>query len=342
VVSAPKFKIIDRARLGCYPKEVVSPVYAEQTARLKQIAGGTVANESFAMPEPLLPPTPVDRCGRLAAPQVGSRLSPAGGVAIDGVDLSQPLSRAAKALIHDAFLAHHVVVFPNQALSREQQFSFAAAFGDVERSAGSSSQTKRHGVAHILSNLDQDGRPVDRSSSPLSNYRWHTDKPYFRVPPMMTSLYAVELPPDGGDTEFANTAMAYAELPPETKQQIASLRVVFCHGGGGDLSIPPGPDREEVDHPLVRTHPGTGRKALYLGNHASHLLGLPAAEGRALLQRLLAHATEPQFVYRHRWRIGDLVIWDNRCLLHRVVANFDANRHRRILHRSVVRGTLPV
>jgi alpha-ketoglutarate-dependent taurine dioxygenase len=294
------------------------------------------------MLEPFPSATSADRCGRIATLRVGPRLSPAGGVVIDGVDLSRPLPQAAKALIHDAFLAHHVVVFPDQALSREQQFAFAAAFGDVERSAASSSETKRHGVAHILSNLDKDGRPVDRSSSPLSNYRWHTDKPYFHVPPMMTSLYAVELPPDGGDTEFANTAMAYAALTPETQRQIAGLGVVFRHGGGSDLSIAPGHAREEVDHPLVRTHPETGRKALYLGNHASRLLGLPVAEGRALLQRLLAHATQAQFVYRHRWRIGDLVIWDNRCLLHRVVANFDANRHRRILHRSVVRGTLPV
>jgi alpha-ketoglutarate-dependent taurine dioxygenase len=315
---------------------------SEQTARLKQIVGETVAIEFLAMSEPSPPTTPADRCGRSATIRVGPRLSPmGGGVAIDGVDLSRPLPQATKALIHGVFLAHHVVVFPDQALSREQQFTFAAAFGDVERSAASSPQTKRHGVAHILSNLDKDGRPVDRSSSPLSNYRWHTDKPYFRVPPMMTSLYAVELPPDGGDTEFANTAMAYAELTSEVQRQIAGLRVVFRHGGG-DLSIAAGPGREEVDHPLVRTHPETGRKALFLGNHASCLLGLPVADGRALLQRLLAHATQPQFVYRHRWRMGDLVIWDNRCLLHRVVANFDANRHRRILHRSVVRGTLPV
>ena len=291
------------------------------------------------MLDPVSSTTPAERP---ALPRVGPPLSPAGGVAIDGVDLSRPLPRATKDLIQAASLAHHIVVFHDQSLSREQQFQFAAAFGDVERSAAASSQTKRHGVAHILSNIDQDGRPVDRSSSPLSNYRWHTDKPYFRMPPMMTSLYAVELPPDGGDTEFANTAMAYAALAPEMQRQIAGLRVVFRHGGGSDLPLASGGDHPEVDHPLVRTHPETGRKALYLGNHASHVLGLPLPEGGDVLQRLLAHATQPRFIYRHRWRLGDLLIWDNRCLLHRVVANFDANRHRRILHRSVVRGTLPI
>ena len=92
----------------------------------------------------------------------------------------------------------------------------------------------------------------------------------------------------------------------------------------------------------MRTHPETGRKALYLGNHASHILGMPEAEGAALLDELLEHTTKPEFVYAHRWRKGDLIMWDNRCLLHRAVANYDAGRYRRILHRSVIRGTVPV
>jgi alpha-ketoglutarate-dependent taurine dioxygenase len=96
-----------------------------------------------------------------------------------------------------------------------------------------------------------------------------------------------------------------------------------------------------IDHPLVRTHPATGDKALYLGNHASHIQGMPEAEGAALLDELLEHATQRQFVYAHRWRKGDLVMWDNRCLLHRAVANYDMGKYRRVMHRSVVRGTVP-
>ena len=114
------------------------------------------------------------------------------------------------------------------------------------------------------------------------------------------------------------------------------------------VRVTPRPDRQlleclnpPVDHPLVRTHPETGCKALYLGNHSSHILGIPEAEGRVLLDELLAHTTQPQFVYTHRWRKGDLVIWDNRCLLHRAVANYEISRYRRVLHRSVVRGTVP-
>ena len=149
----------------------------------------------------------------------------------------------------------------------------------------------------------------------------------------MTTLYAVELPPSGGDTEIANMALAYDALPAEMKRRIAGLRVVFRPAFDDS--------RPAVDHPLVRTHPDTGRKSLYLGNHATHIVGLPASEGAALLAALLAHATQRQFVYVHRWRPGDLAMWDNRVLLHRAVANYDVHKYRRVMHRSVVRGTVP-
>jgi alpha-ketoglutarate-dependent taurine dioxygenase len=278
---------------------------------------------------------------------LGSPLSEAGGVTITGIDLSSPLPPSRREQIREAFRAHHVLVFPEQVLSREQQFAFIANFGEIERHGGRNAQTKRYTAAHVISNLDKDGNPVDRSSSPVSNYRWHTDKSYYLVPPMLTALYAVELPPQGGDTEFANTAMGYAALPEATQRRIEGSRVVFYWGagarkGGGSAPSPTElRDHPPVDHPLVRTHPETGRKALYLGNHASHILGMPEAEGRALLDELLEHTTKPQFVYTHRWRIGDLVMWDNRCLLHRAIANYEIGRYRRVLHRSVVRGTVP-
>lgn len=279
---------------------------------------------------------------------VGARLSTAGGVRISGVDLSRPLSPELKTSILGAFREHHVVVFPGQALSREQQYAFAANFGEIEPSGARDEPGKRHAVAHVISNLDGAGNPVDRSASPVSNYRWHTDKAYYVVPPMLTALYAVEMPAEGGDTEFANTAMGYAALPDRTKRAIHGLRVVFCWGAarsreeGAQRSGAETQERPPVDHPLVRTHPETGSKALYLGNHASHILGMPEREGAALLAELLEHTTSPEFVYAHRWRKGDLIMWDNRCLLHRAVANYDVKRDRRILHRSVVRGTVPV
>jgi taurine dioxygenase len=269
--------------------------------------------------------------------EVGRRLSPAGGVEISGIDLAQPLVAEPKLEILAAFLDHHLVVFPDQTLTREQQYAFAANFGEVEPHGD-----KHRPVAHVISNLGPDSNPVDRSSSPVSNYRWHTDKSYRAVPPLSTMLYAVEMPPKGGDTEFANTQLAYAALPPETCRRIAGLRVVFRWGSSGGQSVMTLREDPPVDHPLVRTHPETGQPALYLGNHASHILGMPEAEGKALLEALLEHATRRHFVYAHRWRKGDLVMWDNRCLLHRAVANYEMGKYRRILHRSVVRGTVPV
>jgi alpha-ketoglutarate-dependent 2,4-dichlorophenoxyacetate dioxygenase len=278
---------------------------------------------------------------------LGAQLSRAGGITITGLDLSRPLTTGSRQQIGKAFSDHSFLVFPDQRLSREQQFTFIANFGEIEVHGGGSARVKRYATAHVISNLDSDGNPVDRSSSPVSNYRWHTDKAYHRMPPMLTALYAVEMPPFGGDTEIANTAMGYAALPEATKRLITGLRVVFYWGAGArNPSEAAGlrADRHHeppVDHPLVRTHPETGKKALYLGNHASHILGMPEAEGRALLDELLSHTTKPEFVYAHRWRIGDLLMWDNRCLLHRAVANYETGRYRRILHRSVVRGTVP-
>jgi taurine dioxygenase len=195
-------------------------------------------------------------------------------------------------------------------------------------------------VAHVTANLDADGNPSDRFAKG-ANYRWHTDKPYYAVPPALTTLYAVELPPEGGDTEFANTRLAYEALDEDMRRRIDGLRVVFRWERG----LRPGYYANElppVDHPLARTHPETGRKALYLGNHAMRILDMAEEEGAALLGELLAHATGPRFTHAHRWRAGDLVVWDNRCTLHRAVANYEMNRYRRIMHRNVVRGTVPV
>jgi alpha-ketoglutarate-dependent taurine dioxygenase len=272
--------------------------------------------------------------------EIGPRLSPAGGVAISGINLSRPLPRQLRQRILDAFLAHHIIVFPDQELSREAQFIFAANFGEPE---GHRADGKQRRVAHVISNLDSAGNPVDRSSAAVSNYHWHTDKSYHSAPPSMTILYAVELPRQGGDTEFANTALGYAALPVTTKRRIAALRVVFRWGAVlGQLDDRSGPGSPPpVDHPLVRVHPDTGVPALYLGNHASHIAGLPAPEGARLLEALLVHTTRREFVYSHRWRRGDLVMWDNRCLLHRAVANYEVGSERRILHRTVLRGALP-
>jgi alpha-ketoglutarate-dependent taurine dioxygenase len=255
-----------------------------------------------------------------------------GALRITGIDLSQPLTPENRCAIWSGFLAHHIVVFPGQSLTREQQFAFARSFGEVEVHGEHRDETKRRGVAHVLSNLDEHGAPTIRYSA-AANYHWHTDKPYLLRPPLLTILYAVEVPQAGGDTEFADMQCAYDALPETTKRRIAGWRVAFRPAFDPNL---PG-----AEHPLVRTHPETGRKSLYIGNHATHVVGLPEAAGAALLAELLDHSTQRRFVHTHRWRPGDLVMWDNRCLLHRVVLSEALRRYPRILHRSVVKGTTP-
>ena len=275
-----------------------------------------------------------------------ARLAPVAGAEITGLDLARPLAPALKDAILAAFLQHHVLVFRGQSLDRAQQLAFTLEFGELEDHVGRLQDADRYTIVHTVSNLDRDGRP-SRAMTRGGNYHWHTDKSYHAAPSLMTLLHAVELPAEGGDTQFANTALAYAALPEATRTRLAGLRAVHSWAASRRRSGSPPPseaemrERPPVEHPLVRTHPDTGAKALYIGNHAAHVVGLAPEESDALLEELLAHATEPRFVFTHRWRAGDLVLWDNRCLLHRAVANYVVERERRVLHRTVVKGTVP-
>lgn len=274
------------------------------------------------------------------------RLSPVAGGDITGLDLSEPLPPALKDAIVRAFLEHHLLVFRDQHLTGDQQHALTLHFGEIEEHVARRADGARSPVVHRVHNLDEHDNPT-ASPRELGNYFWHTDKSYHAAPSLLTLLHATELPPVGGDTQFANTAMGYAALPEATKREIAGLRVVHSweasrRNTGGRLATSEEVlERPPVTHPLVRTHPDTGVKTLYLGLHTSHVVGMAEAEGRALLDRLLAHTTRPEFVYIHQWRRGDLVFWDNRCLLHRAVRNYAMDRYRRILQRTVVRGTVP-
>jgi taurine dioxygenase len=246
-----------------------------------------------------------------------------------------------------AFLEHHVLVFRDQHLTKEQQLALTLGFGEIEGHVARLPDGTPLPLVHTVHNLDANGNPT-RTPDSVGNYSWHTDKSYHATPSLLTMLHALELPPAGGDTQFANTALGYAALPDDTKREIAGLSVVHSwEASRRNLGASPATDEQKrerppVTHPLVRTHPETGVKTLYLGLHASHVVGMPEAEGRALLDRLLEHTTEPRFVYVHRWRSGDVVLWDNRCLLHRAARNYEMATYRRILQRTVVKGTVPV
>lgn len=288
---------------------------------------------------------PLPRTGPAPADTLG--LEQAGGIEVGGIDLSQPLSPADRDRILSLFRRHPIMVFRGQRLTREQQFDFTTHFGPVEtRHVGRHVDAERYTAVHTVSNLGPDGQPVAIPAE-RGNYYWHSDKSYHAVPSLLTMLHGVEIPPSGGQTQFANTAMAYAALPDATKARIAGLRAVHSweasriNCGARPATEEQKRERPPVDHPLVRTHPETGARALYLGNHAGHILGLPPEEGAALLRELLAFATQARFVYTHAWRPGDLVLWDNRCLVHRALPHDEMTRHRRVLHRTVVTGQVP-
>lgn len=265
---------------------------------------------------------------------------------IRGLDLAQDIDDALRDAIREAFLQYRVLCFRDQHLSGQQLVAFSERFGPLESHINHEFRGDAIPELHRVSNLGDDGRPT-RKLKARGNFHWHTDKSYLPVPSLATLLHAVELPPEGGATQFADMQAAYDALPPDRKTEFAGLRVVHSweqsriNSGSRPASEQEKRDAPPVVHPLVRTHPETGRRGLYIGDHSSHIEGRPFAEGRAFLAELQEQATGDRFVYRHRWQPGDLIMWDNCSLLHRATADFDLDRHRRVLHRTVIRGSAP-
>jgi len=276
-----------------------------------------------------------------------SPLSAVMGAEIRGLDLAQAIDDPLRDAIRDAFLKYHVLCFRDQDLTGEQLVVFSKRFGLLESHINHEFRGDAIPELHRVSNLGDDGKPTSRLKA-KGNFHWHTDKSYLPVPSLATLLHAVELPPNGGATQFADMHAAYDALPPDQKAEFAGMRVVHSweqsriNSGSRPASEQEKRDAPPVVHPLVRTHPETGRKGLYIGDHSSHIEGRPFAEGRAFLAELQEQATQDPVVYRHQWQPGDLIMWDNRSLLHRATADFDLNRHRRVLHRTVIRGSAPV
>ena len=269
------------------------------------------------------------------------------GAEILDLDLSEPIDDGMRDAILAALNRFKLLVFRHQDLSKEAQLAFTRRFGDIETHVNRDFRSADTPEVHPVNNLDEDLRP-SRSIKNIGNYSWHSDKSYMARPSLATLLYAVQLPPKGGDTEFANMQAAYDALPDERKRQLQGLRVVHSWERSRQKSgSKPATDEEKRDappvvHPLVRTHPATGHAGLYIGNHTSHVEGWSVAEGEALLEELQTFATQKRFIYRHQWQPGDLVMWDNRCLLHRALPNFEMDRYARVLNRTVVRGDIPV
>ncbi len=253
---------------------------------------------------------------------------------LSGPDLAAPIDDATLSAIWSAIDRYAVVIFRNQRLTDAQLCDFAARFGPLEIGRAAARPGRRRlAIPQIgdISNLDEDNRVRSledrRRLDSLGNRLWHTDASYMPVPVVLGMLHAVALPPPSafgnGETEFADMRAAYDTLPEAMKQAIDGLTVqhdvFWSRGQIGFTEFPPGEREQYPPSPqrLVRLHQGSNRKTLYLSAHASHVIGWPVADGRLLLWDLTAHATQPRFVYSHTWRVGDVVIWDNRCTMHR-------------------------
>ena len=277
---------------------------------------------------------------------VATRLTPHFAAEIDGADITRPLDDATWAEIRAAFEEHSILVFRGRTLDAETQIAFSHRFGSLEVTR---SMNPAAGTPFARqSNLDiKTGEfiPADdrRMIYQLANMLWHSDSSFKPVPALCSLLSARIIPPEGGATEFASTRCAYPALPEDMKRRVAGAIAVHDFSWSRDQIRPGFFTAEEratyppVRHPLVRTNPVNGRPALFLGAHASHIEGMPIEEGRALLKALLDHVTQPQFRYRHEWREGDLVVWDNRCVLHRATP-YDSTRYKRLLQRTTVSG----
>ena len=267
---------------------------------------------------------------------------------VSGVDLRNSLSDEEWKEIKFAFDEHAILLFRNQPLTDEQHVAFSERFGPVRIATNYHWKTESrftHPQMIDISNIGNDGEilPPDdeRRMHSRANMLWHTDNTFKHVPSRCSLLLAREVPDEGGDTEFADMRAAYEALCDLMKDKIESLiskhSIVYSRKTMGFEEFTVGAKNElpPVSQVLVRYNFETGRKALYLASHASHIVDWPKEKGRALLNELMDHATQEQFVYQHKWQTGDLIIWDNRCTMHRATEYDDLNA-RRDLQRTTV------
>jgi alpha-ketoglutarate-dependent 2,4-dichlorophenoxyacetate dioxygenase len=267
---------------------------------------------------------------------------------IGDVDLSRPLDSADVASIKQAFWDYAVLIFPGQELSEEQHLDFARHFGPLETSIAALNPDAKLRLSNNLadvSNLNSQNEIWGERSRvrmlQLANRLWHTDSSFKYLPARASLLYALAIPPVGGHTEFADLRAAYDALSDDLKRRLEGLvaehALAFSRAriGFSDFTEAERNKLPPVPQMMARTLPENGRKSLYIASHAGRIVGMPEAEGRALIEQLIAHATQRQFVYTHRWRLHDLVMWDDRCTMHRGT-EFDDLRWTRDVRRATV------
>jgi len=264
-------------------------------------------------------------------PVITRQIGPCFAAEVEGVDMTTPLSPDEVAAIHAGMNEHAVLVFHDQHIDDEQQLAFSRSLGTLEQSVGTSLRAPEEyrlpTTFADVSNLDKENKVFARDDRrrlfAIGNRLWHSDSSFKVIPAKYSLLHARSIPSKGGNTEFADMRAAYDALDGETKAEIEDLicehSQIFSRQqlGFTDFTDEERERFKPVRQRLVRTHPATGRKSLYLSSHAGSILGWPVPEARALLRDLVEHATQRQFVYAHKWRVGDLVMWDNRRTMHR-------------------------
>jgi taurine dioxygenase len=283
----------------------------------------------------------------LRLPFAARPLTPKLGAEIVGVDLGAEIDSDVFRAIYQAFLRYQVLLFGPQDVPPGRQVAFARQFGEVQIHVMNQYHADGYPELYRLSNLDENGKPNGKHPD-KGTLIWHTDGSWRRVTGQATIIYGEVMPETGGETHFCDMYGAYERLDPTWKARIANLRAVHnldfsrTRRHGEDpmteaqrLETPP------VDHPIVRTHPETCRKCLYLGDHAEYIVGMPYAEGRALIEELNALAIHSDLTYEHRWKARELILWDNRCLMHRATP-YDPFTQGRVIRRCTVLGEIPV
>jgi taurine dioxygenase len=268
-------------------------------------------------------------------------LSPALGAEIRGVDVSRPLSNAEFEKVLGAWHRHLVILLRGQELDEDQQVAFAQRFGELSPIHTDHHSTKNKAVMYI-GNRKTDGKML--GALPLGEMQFHSDQCYTERPAMGTMLYSIEIPAEGGNTLFANAYKAYEALPAEVRKTLEGRKAIQVYDYGGGVL-----DRRNMvepekgmsfAHPVARTHPATGRQALYVNRLMTHSIeGLPHDESERLLALMFDTLERPEFIYEHRWRVGDLLLWDNRCTLH-ARRDFDPAENR-WMRRVTIRGDRP-
>ncbi|MEM9684571.1 MAG: TauD/TfdA family dioxygenase [Pseudomonadota bacterium] len=271
---------------------------------------------------------------------------------VSGVDLREPLDAETLETLTAAIDKYGMLVFRDQDIDDEQQMAFSANFGPL----GTTTLTLRPGYKprlnpHMtdISNLDRDDNVLDQNDRrrlySLANRFWHTDNAFRRIAAKYSMLSARAIPSEGGETQYADMRAAYDALPDSTKAQLEDAVAIhsIIHSreiiGFTDYADEEREGLPPVPHVMVRTHPGSGRKSLYLASYAHEIVGMPTPEARMLLYDLIEHSTQREFVYTHRWRVGDVVMWDNRCTMHRA-RDYDMTQ-RRDLHRTTIMEDAP-